>query len=301
MDGLGRPLAGEMVSMQYRVMGPSGGIVRPMNARINADGSFEFKSLTPGEHYIELRTPRDKEGRSESVGLTLQLGGSDIENLVLATTGGGSLTGRIMLEGGALPELPTAGMTVTAAPVDPDNTPRFTSATATGRVADDFTFERTGLTRWQRIGMQLPAGWALASVMVNGVEAIDTGLDFKNGERITGAELTITNQITQLTGRVTDDKGAAADESTVVVFASDASRWTPRSRYIRMARPDQNGQFLVEGLPPGEYRAVAVDVIEEGEWTDPAFLEAMAGPASKLSLEKGARRTHDLRLTRRSR
>jgi hypothetical protein len=137
--------------------------------------------------------------------------------------------------------------------------------------------------------------------MVNGVEAIDTGLDFKNGERITGAELTITNQITQLTGRVTDDKGAAADESTVVVFASDASRWTPRSRYIRMARPDQNGQFLVEGLPPGEYRAVAVDVIEEGEWTDPAFLEAMAGPASKLSLEKGARRTHDLRLTRRSR
>lgn len=298
LDAMGRPLVGQMVSMQQMLMGPGGGIVTPMNARVNDDGAFEFTKLTAGTYFIDVRTARDKDGRSELVAMTLLLAGNDIENLLLMTSGGGSLSGRIVTEGGSLPDLPPDRMSVTASPADPQATPTFTFVPSNGQVRDDFTFERMGLARRQRVTMQLPDGWALASVMVNGVDVIDSGLDFKNGERISGAELTITNQLTTVTGRVMNDKGAAADDATVVMFASAADRWTPRSRYIRMARPDQNGLFTIEGLPAGEYRAVAVDTIEEGQWTHPEFLASIVGAAIKLTLEKGARKTQDLRITR---
>ena len=44
------------------------------------------------------------------------------------------------------------------------------------------------------------------------------------------------------------------------------TRWLEDSRYVRSARPDQQGTFQIKGLPAGEYLAVALEYVEDGAW-----------------------------------
>ena len=63
-----------------------------------------------------------------------------------------------------------------------------------------------------------------------------------------------------------------------MIFPEDTSRWREDSRTVRVARPDQHGEFSIKGLPPGKYLIAAVDYVQEGQWYDPEFL-AELGPA----------------------
>jgi hypothetical protein len=63
-----------------------------------------------------------------------------------------------------------------------------------------------------------------------------------------------------------------ATDGTILVFASDANRWGPNSRYVRSARVDQQGRWQVKGLPAGEYFLAALDYVEDGIWNDPDYL-----------------------------
>jgi hypothetical protein len=65
-------------------------------------------------------------------------------------------------------------------------------------------------------------------------------------------------------------------------------------------RANDDGTYQVTGLPPSlDYRAVAVDYLEDGEETDPEFLKRMRDRAARFSLREGERRALDLRLLQR--
>ena len=49
--------------------------------------------------------------------------------------------------------------------------------------------------------------------------------------------------------------------------------WGYRTRHIKTTRPNQDGTFLVSGLPPGDYFAVALEYLEPGDEQDPELLE----------------------------
>jgi len=85
----------------------------------------------------------------------------------------------------------------------------------------------------------------------------------------------LTNHVTVLNGQLVDDKGAALADGTVLVFASEAEKWSDDSRFVRAVRPNQQGAWQVKGLPGGEYLAVAVDYVEDGMWNDPEYLESV--------------------------
>src|SRR5439155_1324256 len=81
--------------------------------------------------------------------------------------------------------------------------------------------------------------------------------------------------ITAVSGLVTSTRGERAKDCTLVIFTADNRRWKPNGRYLRTARPDQDGRFKVSGLPPSEYNIIAIDKLETGQWTDPDFLERL--------------------------
>jgi hypothetical protein len=83
------------------------------------------------------------------------------------------------------------------------------------------------------------------------------------------------------------------------VFPPDAARWVGSSRFIGTARPDQNGRYRVSALPAGEYLAVALDSLDEGESGDPEFLESLRGAATTLTLGDGEMKSVDLKLVKR--
>ena len=72
-----------------------------------------------------------------------------------------------------------------------------------------------------------------------------------------------------------------------MIFPQDPKLWTGQSRYIRTARPNQEGTFSLKGLPPGRYLAAAVESLENGAQNDPALLEQLRPRAKSFALNDG--------------
>jgi hypothetical protein len=165
------------------------------------------------------------------------------------------------------------------------------------RVNEDFTFEIRARTGKSVIRMMSASpGWGLRAVRINGIDVTDDGFDIRPNEDISGIEIEMTNRQSDVSGLVTNTRGEAVKDYSVVVFAQDRERWKPGSRYLRSSRPDQDGRFKVTGLPAGQYYAVALAYIEPGDASDPEFLERVTQKAVRFSLNDGEVKTMDLKI-----
>ena len=179
------------------------------------------------------------------------------------------------------------------------DTPMFGMA-GPGVVNDDFTFElktRPGKMRVQLAG-QAP-GWSIRAVRYRGQDITDSGFEFRANENITDLEVELTNRETNLSGLVTNDRGATVKDYAVVVFPHDREKWSLTSvgmRYLKTGRPDQDGRFKVSGLPPGDYYAVALDYVDSSEWTEQEYLDRIRSKATDVSLSEGETKSVDLKL-----
>jgi hypothetical protein len=106
----------------------------------------------------------------------------------------------------------------------------------------------------------------------------------------------VTSKVTAIAGSITDAKGAATTDGTVLVFADDAQKWIEDSRFVRSARPDQQGKFEIKALPAGEYLAAAFDYVEDGSWNDPEYLESIRRYGQRIRLTDAASQTVTLKL-----
>ena len=104
----------------------------------------------------------------------------------------------------------------------------------------------------------------------------------------------------QLDGSVHDQANKIVKEYAVVVFPEDRERWGFLSRFVRTARPDQDGHFKIPGVPPGDYLAAAVDSAEPGEFSDPDVLDALRDRAKRIHVQAGEHQTLALELASRS-
>ena len=143
----------------------------------------------------------------------------------------------------------------------------------------------------------VPDGWMLEAVYLDGQDVIDTPLDFEGTRHVKGVRLVLTDQVTQLSGVVHDGQGTALTDFTVIAFPIDESRWGPASRHVQASRPDQNARYKIRGLPAGEYLLAAVEMVEQGEWYDPRFLQRLRPGALRVSLVTGEVTKLNLALT----
>jgi hypothetical protein len=86
------------------------------------------------------------------------------------------------------------------------------------------------------------------------------------------------------------------DYYVTALFALEPEKRRPPTRYVRTARPDQDGRFKIAGLPPGEYLAIALDSADPAEMTDPEFLGRIEARGVRFGLGEGETKTLDLRL-----
>ena len=56
-----------------------------------------------------------------------------------------------------------------------------------------------------------------------------------------------------------------------------------------------DGTYVFRDIPPGEYQIAAVDDVEQGQWTDPAYLQSLVPSATKVTVAEGEKKTLDVR------
>ena len=179
-----------------------------------------------------------------------------------------------------------------ASPVGPPNGLNQTG----GRLRDDWTFTVTALHGAVRLRLDAPDDWAIKAILQNGTDITDRVFDLRGGETLGNIQVVITNQVNTVAGVLTDDRGAPTTDGTIIVFANDADKWAEDSRFVRSARPDQQGKFQIKGLPAGDYLAVAIDYVEDGMWNDPEYLESVRRYGEKVRLGESGSQTVALKL-----
>jgi 5-hydroxyisourate hydrolase-like protein (transthyretin family) len=294
--------SGKPVSASLRFLATIDDDVRSLimaSVGLGADGAFTFRNVAPGTYVIQAygRVVGPGNLGAQPFGfLQVRVSdtGEDVTGLQLKIPPGPSARGRILFEGDA--PLPRRVL------VQP-NPVSFVSAPVGGgpansTVREDWTFEVVNMSGLRMMrATTSPAGWLLKKVTLNGLDITDQPIDFRNGD-VNGIEILLSSRGPVLEGTVTD-AGKPAPDCTIVVFASDATKWAFPSRYFSQVRPDPKGWFQIGGLPPGDYLAVALPTVRGTDWQDPEFLKQHLGAATHFSLVEGSTQTITLKVYRR--
>ncbi len=287
----GQPMGGSIVLMRSQ---RSGAIVTPSTgARIYADGQFEFPNVAPGEYVIQADTGKSNaEREGDFVSQFVTVNGADITGLLLQSTPGSTISGRVLFDGD--PPTSVRGMSIEPARADLDRTPHSNGSIARASLQPDFTFVMEGIHGPRRLVVNRPpSGWMMKSVTAGGVDVTDAVLPLGTRDQsLSDVEIVLTNRITELTGTVTDSRGQPAAGYTLLVFPTDRDRWYSGSRFFRRAAAEAAGNFSVRGLPPGDYFLAPVSgmsVLREGNdaWQDLEVLDLLSLRATHVTLSEG--------------
>jgi hypothetical protein len=115
---------------------------------------------------------------------------------------------------------------------------------------------------------------------------LDQAFEIRNGEKVTGAEIVLSANGGELAGAVKqEENGEAVKGATIVMFSADPSRQGPRSRWTRTTQSDQQGNFQLRGLAPGEYLVCALLNHEAGAESAPDYIQELAKNAKTVSIQ----------------
>jgi hypothetical protein len=223
-----------------------------------------------------------------------------VDDVTVSVRAGARVRGTVVFEGGSAPLEPQQRrvLSFSLAPV----TGRLGGIRQPppGRLVDEDTFV-TSQYPPGRYFMNITgalASWTVRSATVGGRNALEEPLDLGAGD-LDGVVVTITDGKTQLSGTVHGGTGTAA-HAVVLVFPADHERWIAngmRTTRARTTAASADGSFQIIGLPPGDYRAVALPADAAADVQDADTIEALARAAVPITLAVGQTRSVSLTVT----
>jgi hypothetical protein len=242
---------------------------------------------------------------------TVNVGEIDLAGLSVALRPGARLSGRLVFEG--TKEQPTPEQlqraSVTITPITGTGATQLFSAAR--RVETTGQFASVGYPPGRYlVSASVPSSppvpgaapvaagslWRFKSATFDGHDVSDEGL-LVEAEDIGGIVITFTDQITDVSGSVTDAKGQPDRSAIVIVIPADSQSWklgNLNARRTRSVRTTTTGAFTFGSLPPGAYLIAAIAEESIENWQDPKTLEAITRVATRFTLGDGEKTSQTL-------
>ncbi len=264
------------------------------------DGLFEFRDVAPGSYVIatgsvmlattfQVTSPAQPEAEVKAPAAPLigravvHVGEGDVDNVVVPLGDGALVTGTVRMAGGD-PSRPSPWPALMLAPADgqgeepvaaqvkPDGTFRIPRI-----VPDQYSVELDGL----------PDGVYVKSVRFDGRDITGGALNLASGA---GGllEVVLSPDAAAVSGIVRGADGEAAAGATVQVCAGDDT--------VKYVSADENGEYKVGGLPPGDYRILAWEEVEPGLSLDASFRARFEAQMAAVKLEERAHSTVEVKV-----
>jgi hypothetical protein len=267
---------------------------------ISADGAFSFGGVPPGRYQIRARAQTQPRGLALFATFGLTLDGRDVSNIEMMLRPGIPFDGQVIVENRhKTPALSLSSLTVRAPLVDGSE---FGDA-LTGGVGRDGSFVIRGLMigTHQVIVEGLSDPWTIKHVLLRGHDITDRRFDVVERAVLQGVRILVTDTASEVAGRVRDAHDQPARETPVLVFATSSEFWLRGNRRLRLVRTDEEGRFLLRGLPPGGYLAIASPSLDETTIRAPQALESLRGAATPFNVPAdGSPATVTIRINRES-
>ena len=263
---------------------------------IKPDGTFTLSGLNPGDYTLFVQAGLGGDPADAEIAMTpITVGTDDLSGLAITTAPASQVKGQVIFDGAAPVGATSSLFYFGARPLG--QTSMMFGDSGPIKTNPDWTFEgHLRISPALIVGGDMAQQWTVKAILQDGVDVTDTGIHFKPGETVDNVQLVLSDCTTVVAGAATTEKGVPAMEYVVLLFPDDPARWAQDWRYVRTERPNQQGHFEVKGLPPGRYLGVALDDLEDGQASDPEFLEQMRRSATAFDLGDGEHKTLALTL-----
>ncbi len=279
------PLEGEGVPM-----------VAPEDPALFPDGRFTFNGVAPGRYLIRARGQTNTDAAALFAVFSIEVFGKDVEGIQMTLRPGAILDGLVMVEstGGAHPDLVSLRV---RAPFTDGNA---FGDSLTGTVQANGAFTVRGVMKGDHQlvvdGLQPP--WVVKSVRYRGEDISDVQLSVEEREQLRDVRIILSDRATEVSGLVENPRKLPVANTGVLVCSKTALYWMRTSRRVRVTFTDQNGRWRVDGLPPGDYFAVASPLIDEADLGRRDRLEALQSIGTPFRLDsETARQTLTLQIS----
>jgi len=278
---------------------------------ISNDGVFDFVHVRPGNYSIEPAnnvffggSDQNDTGSNKKIfgRYPVAVTNEDIKDLVVNLGSGAVVTGNIVTEGGESPPPPESDgnkpqqqptnkplPTVRLAPLDSTIISGYNA-----RSKPDGTFEQADIApeRYRVEVSGLAEGAYIKSVRFGNEDITYGVLDLTAGSG--GAiDIKLSPNGAAVSGSVHNDKSETVGD-VVVTLAPASVETAQKTLFFRQTRTDASGKFRFRGIPPGEYRVLAWEEVDNEQLGDPEFRAHLDSNGAVVKLIEGARETADV-------
>jgi hypothetical protein len=261
--------------------------------QVREDGTFETGGVTPGSYFVGV-IPMDGRARSIIGRAAVEVGRENVENVTVAVGSAVTVSGSVRVERDAAQaeaaqsaQIDLTRMRIQLFPVE-----GMAMGIPMGTPKEDGSFQIEGVRpdryRVQAIGA--PPGTWLKSVRVGDQDAMEGGAEVNAGSVV---EVVLAPGPGTISGTVQDSKQQPAAGSVLTLIPEPMK--TERQDLFRVTTADQNGQFVLTNVPPGDYRLFAWEDLEPGRHLDAEFLKQYESKAQKISVQRNGQHTAALR------
>jgi len=272
----------------------------------DANGEFTFIGIAPGTYTLRAFRQQPPDGLVWAADTVSVPAETDLTNVQVQLQPGGRISGRVVFEGGS-PALPVPSLAQRPIIVSPRAVPGSVGSLIAASAAVPPSLVRSTETPFSTAECApgaymmtvtgIPPGWILKTVTLAGQNVVDKAFDLPAGG-VSDLVVTITDQISTLTGIARDTNGQPAPKASVAVFPADKSLWRlpgMASRRVQVAAPGRDGRYTFRGLPAGDYIVTAAEW-PAADFSDGNVLTALIPSGSRVTITGGESHTQDLRV-----
>ncbi|MGA2195657.1 MAG: carboxypeptidase regulatory-like domain-containing protein [Bryobacteraceae bacterium] len=270
------------VSVQLEPRNSMTSLVMNQGSAVRQNGTFEFPSVAPGSYNLVAIT--NNGSLRHFAMLPIDVGNANVEGLGLTINPGVTVSGHIRVDGETADPIPS--FQVRLSPW----TPGFNAGPPQPAKADasnNFSFDDVNPEHFEVNVSPLPGTFYLKSIRAGDTDVLANGLDLTSGG---GASLDVVIGVNapQITGTVQNPTTQQPAIAVTVVLIPQEKERRGVSLFYRTASTDQNGNFTISRVNPGEYKVYAWDEVENGAWFDPDFLKPVESTGSPVSVREGS-------------
>ncbi len=230
------------------------------------NGEFEFDRISPGAYHLVVHIG-SLAGAEDII-----VGKYHIDDMLVRVQPGGEITGKVIIDGDRQSGQPAYPTSIAIDGTLQNGTDGF--------VAKDGTFAHRDLPAgaYHLFLSGIPAGQYTKSFRSGGLDLSTNPLVLAAGGRTT-IEVVMSPNAAHVTGVMRDSDGTALEGVTV-------SAWS--DHFYVSAVTGYDGTFNFPSLPPGDYRVLAWEKIDDGVDSVPGFRSKFDADALKIKLDEKA-------------
>jgi hypothetical protein len=221
----------------------------------------------------------------------LAVGDDDVDGLMLSLREGARVTGRIEFDGAQPGPDAIARFAVQLVPANGQRDSAFLRPPGAG---SDGAFRTLGFPPGRYfvdVLSSAPGGWLLKSAVIGGRDLVEQPLDLQ-GDDVTGAVVTMTQQLGEMTGSIARTADGGDEPALIAVFPLDHRAWIasgmPPAR-SGTTQSSADGRFSLRRLRPGAYLAVAVPAATQLDLQDPDVIGRLVRLGTQVQVpERGS-------------